>query len=125
MKTTTLDELLTDYRFSPEHLGCEIDEKDHIYLSRYFDDVELYLRPFGLSIVEQDQVREMALKHGTQVAVSDILSLWTRRDIFAATLRALLEILLSLGKEKIASSVCDYYKQSLSGTVHCVYLTVD
>ena len=90
-------------------MDCEIEEKDITYLSQHFDNVELYLRVFELTNAEQANVRRMVHEHGNQIAMAECLSLWRRHNPSTATLRALLDILLRLRKEEIASKVCDYY----------------
>ena len=91
---------------SSDQLDCEIEEGDITYLAQHFDNVELYLRVFGLTAAEQNDVRQ---KQGTHVAMTECLSLWRRHNPSTATLRTLLDILLSLRKEEIASNVCSYY----------------
>ena len=96
-----------------EQLDCEVEETDTIYLAKYFDGVEYYLSSFGLTSAEQTDVRNLDFRKGTQVAINSCLCLWRRHDPSTATVRTLLEILLRLGKEEIASKVCNhYYTQS-------------
>ena len=92
-----------------DQLDCEIEEQDITYLAEHFDNVELYLRVFGLTTAEQVNVRRMVHVHDNQIAMAECLSLWRRHNPSRATLRTLLEILQSLRKEEIASKVCDYY----------------
>ena len=96
------------YNISSEHLDCEIEEGDMIILAGYFDNVEYYLDILGLAPHEQTDVRKKVTE-GTQIAIKYCLSLWRRHNPSTATLRTLLEILLSLRKEEIASKVCNYY----------------
>ena len=90
-------------------MDCEIEQKDITYLAQHFDNVELYLRVFGLTTAEQANVRRMVHVHGNQIAMAECLSLWRRHNPSTATLRALLDILLRLRKEEIASKVHNYY----------------
>ena len=94
---------------SNDQLDCVIEEKDMIMLAKHFDDVELYLRVFELTTAEQANVRRMSYIHDNQIAMAECLSLWRKHNPSRATLRALLEILLSLSKEETASKVCNYY----------------
>ena len=105
----TLKKLKEKLIMSSDQLDCEIEERDLIVLAEHFDDVELYLRVFGLTTAEQVDVRRMANNYGNRIAVAECLSLWRRHNPSTATLRALLEILLSLRKEEIASKMCSYY----------------
>ena len=93
---------------SSDQLDCEIEEEDITYLAQHFDNVELYLRVFGLTAAEQNDVKQ---KQGTHIAMTECLSLWRRHNPSTATLRTLLEILLCLRKEEVASNVCRYYQQ--------------
>ena len=105
----TLEQLMASNGMTDDQLNCEIEEKDTPYLAEHFDNVELYLRVFGLTTAEQANVRRMVHVHDNQIAMAECLSLWRRHNPYTATLRALLEILLSLRKEEIASKACDYY----------------
>ena len=99
---------MKDYNISSDQLDCEIEEGDMIILAGYFDNVEYYLDVLGLAPPEQTDVRKKVTE-GTQIAMKYCLSLWRQHNPPTATLRTLLEILLSLKKEKIASKVCNYY----------------
>ena len=103
---------MASYEMTDDQLNCEIEEGDIAYLAEHFDGVELYQRVFGLSNAEQTNVKSIAAVHGTQTAMAECLSLWRRHNPSTATLRALLDILLRLRKEEIASKVCDYYHQN-------------
>ena len=94
------------HNMSSDQLDCEIKEEDVTYLAQHFDNVELYLRVFGLTATEQADVRRLA--RDNHIAMAECLSLWRRHNPSTATLRKLLEILLHLGKEEIASKVCSY-----------------
>ena len=72
----------------------------------YFDNVDYYLSAMGLSESEQVDVKNMS---SNQLAMAKCLSLWRRHHSSTATLKALIEILLSLRKEEIVSKVCNYY----------------
>ena len=93
---------------SSDQLDCEIIETDVTYLAGHFDNVQFYLRVFGLSSADQANVRRMA-QDDNQIAMTECLSLWRKHNPSTATLRTLLEILLSLRKEEIATNVCSYY----------------
>ena len=98
-----------DNRRSSDQTDCEIEEKDIPYLAKHFDNVELYLMVFELTTAEQADVKIIVHVHGNQEAMAKCLSLWRKHNPSTATLRALLDILLRLGREEIATKVCDYY----------------
>ena len=102
---------MKDYSLDNTHLDCEIEEKDITYLAQHFDNVRLYLREFELTNAEQADIKRSEGLNGTQTAMAECLTLWRRHNPSTATLRALLEILLRLKKEEIASKVCDNYCQ--------------
>ena len=107
--TVALERLVKDYSMSSEQLEYETEEVDIAHLAQHFDDVELYVKAFGLNSAEQADVRRIVFLSGNQVAMAECLSLWRKHSPFAATLRSLLEVLLRLGKEEIASKVCSHY----------------
>ena len=102
----TLERLMEMCSANSDQLDCEIEEIDITYLAGYFDNVELYIKVFGLTVGEQADIRKIS---GNQVAMTACLSLWRQHNPSTATLRELLEILLKLKKEEIASKVCKYY----------------
>ena len=97
---------MEDYSISRDQIDCEIEERDIMILAGYFDDVNFYLSVIGLSTSEQVDVRKIS---SNQIAMAKCLSLWRRHNPSMATLGALLDILLRLKKEEIASKLCDYY----------------
>ena len=106
--TVSLKQLIEKYGMSSDQLDCEIEDEDMIILANHFDDVEYYLSILGLSAAEQADVRNKATK-GTQIAMNHCLLLWKQHTPSTATLRTLLEILLSMKKGEIASKLCKYY----------------
>ena len=105
----TLRQLSEMYAISIEQLDSEIEDSDMIMLAQYFSGVEYYLSVLELTPAEQDDVRLKKFLEGTQVALCHCLLVWKRRNPSRATLRTLLEILLSLKKEETASNVCKYF----------------
>ena len=103
-----MNELIGLYCITSSQLDCEIEDSDMIHLAQYFDNVEYYLSFLGLSPAEQTDVRREVLE-GNQIAVNKCLLLWKKHNPSKATLRILLEILLSLKKGEIASNVCSYF----------------
>ena len=60
----------------------------------------------GLNASEQQDVRTAAALHNTQTAMSEALRLWKNHDPDGATFRALVEIVLGLGKQDLALHIC-------------------
>ena len=110
----TLEKLTGMRCMQSDQLDCEIEETDTIYLAQYFDNVEYYLGPLRLTPAEQTDVKNIDFSKGTQIAINHCLCLWRRHNPSTATVRTLLEILLKLGKEEIASEVCDHYCSKLN-----------
>ncbi len=91
-----------------EHLNREIGDGDIPYLAKHFDGVSPYRQVMELSFAEQADLNELYHKNGTQVAMTECLILWKRHEPSTATYRALLGILLRLGKLDIAHEVGQY-----------------
>ena len=87
------------------------------FLAEYFYGVKIYSNAMGLTRAEQADVNELFHKRGTQVAMTECLTVWKQHNPYAATYRALLELLLRLRKEKIADEICQHLTQ-------CEYLTL-
>ena len=104
-----MEKLAEIHNLRNDQLNCEIEEEDIITLAGYFDNVEYYLSALGLITAEQTDIKFKKVTEGTQIAMNECLTLWKRHNPSAATLRALLEILLRLKKVEIASKVCQYY----------------
>ena len=107
--TLPLERLIKDHSMSSDQLECEIEEVDIAYLAQHFDDVKLYVKVFGLTPAEQVDVKTTKCSSGNEVAMAECLSLWRKHNPSIATLRSLLEVLLRLRKEEIASKVCGHY----------------
>ena len=108
-ETTSLEKLTEIYSISSDQLKIEIENSDMILLAAYFDDVEYYLDILGLTPAEQKDIKLKKVSEGTQIAMYHCLLVWKRHNPSRATLRTLLEILLSLKKEETASYVCKYF----------------
>ena len=104
----TLEKLVEMCGKSSDKLNSEILEKDMIVIAGYFDDVKYYLSALGLTPTEQTDVTKESYMDGTQIAMNHCLLLWRKHNPSSATLKTLLEILLSLKKEEIALQVCSY-----------------
>ncbi len=118
----TLQELIMQYNLTDKQLDSEIEEI--IFLAEYFDGVEIYSNAMGLTRAEQADVNELFHKRGTQVAMTECLTIWKQHNPYAATYRALLELLLRLRKEKIADEICQHLTQCeciLSYSYNAIY----
>ena len=104
-----MEKLTEMYGMNSDELDCEIEDRDMIYLAGYFDNVEFYVNVLGLTPAEQTDTRAKVSTHGTQIAMNHCLLLWRQNTPSTATLKKLLEVLLSLNKEEIALKVCNYY----------------
>ena len=62
----------------------------------------------GLTPSQQADIKDLAFRRGTQIAVSEALRLWREPNPYTATYRALVEVLLDLGKGEVAVEVCTY-----------------
>ncbi len=102
---------MSTYSLTDQQLDSEIGDSDNSYLAEYFDGVNIYSNAMRLTPAEQADVNELYHKNGTQVAMTECLILWKRHDPYAATYKALLELLLRLRKDKIADDICQHLTQ--------------
>ena len=102
---------MSRYSLTDEQLNSEIGDSDIPYLAEYFDGVKIYASAMGLTPAQQADVNRLYCYEGTQVAMTECLILWKRHDPFAATHKALLELLLGLRKDKIANDICQHLTQ--------------
>ena len=104
-----MEKLAELYNVSHDQLDSEIEDSDMILLAVYFDNVEHYLDILGLTHDEQADIRLKKFLEGTRNAICYCLLVWKRHNPSRATLRTLLEILLSFENEETASNVCKYF----------------
>ena len=102
---------MSRYSLTDEQLNSEIGDSDIPYLAEYFDGVKIYSSAMGLTPAQQADVNRLYCNEGTQVAMTECLILWKRHDPFAATYKALLELLLRLRKDEIADDICQHLSQ--------------
>ncbi len=102
----TLQKLMRRYKLTDEQLNSKIRSSDIYLLATHFDDVELYLNAMELPPAEQTDVSMLRRSQGTQGAMINCLKIWKERDPFQATYRALLDIVLRLGKGETADHIC-------------------
>ena len=78
-------------------------------MAEKFDQVELYVRAFGLVVMDQLDVRQYAKEYDDATAICECLSYWKQQNPSGATIKALLDVLLRLGKKQVAQSICDFF----------------
>ena len=89
-------------------LDSQIIEKDLPDLAGCFDEVDIYLYKLNLTPGQQTDVKDLAYRQSTTVAMAEALKLWCQPNPFIATFRALLEIVLDLRRGDVAVSVCQH-----------------
>ena len=102
----SINDLIRVGRVLDSQLDENIQEPDLYWLAAYFDNTEDYVEKLGLSPGQQTDVRKQTFVNGTQVGMDVALKYWRSRNPLGATFRALLLILLSLGKADVAIQVC-------------------
>ncbi len=102
----TLQELIKRYSLTDEQLDSEIEDSDTPKLALCFDNVELYSSSMGLAIAKQADVKESSRIYDTQAAMMKCLQIWKEHNPYQATYRALLNIVLGLGKGDTADQIC-------------------
>ncbi len=109
-----LQELIRRYCLTDEQLNSEIKNSDFPHLAEYFDGVTIYSNALGLTPAKQADVNALCQREGTQAAMNTCLSFWNQHNPYAATYRALLQLLLELRKERIADEICQHLTHSKS-----------
>ncbi len=84
----------------------EIKETDMIILATHFDNVDTYPVQLGLSSAERQTVGSLSFQYDIQTAMDKALRLWRQHNPGAATYRALVMMLLRMGKEELAFKIC-------------------
>ena len=102
----TLQKLIKRYNLTDEQLNSEIEDSDTPKLALCFDDVKLYSNAMGLLPAEQADVIRLYHTEGTRAAMMKCFQVWKEHNPLQATYRALLDIVLGLGKEVTANQIC-------------------
>ncbi len=102
----TLQELIKQYDLTNEQLNSEIEVTDTPLIAECFDNVVLYSSAMGLTPAEKADVKELRHADEIQVAMMKCLQIWKRHNPYLATYRALLDIVLRLGKGDTAHQIC-------------------
>ncbi len=102
---------MSRYSLTDKQLNSEIEDSDILYVAEYFDGVKIYSSAMGLTPAEQADVNRLYRNEGTQVAMTECLIIWKRHNPYAATYKAVLELLLGLRKDKIADDICQHLTQ--------------
>ena len=108
-----MEELRKKAKVSDVQLDTEITQDDLYELAGYFENVENYIDKLGLTSCQQTAVKDLSKLRDIPTAMTEALRLWRQRNPYAATFRALLDILLALGKGDVADKVCCYIKQEI------------
>ncbi|XP_064389835.1 uncharacterized protein LOC135337779 isoform X2 [Halichondria panicea] len=104
-------DLMKQYCLTDEQLNSKIKHSNFPFLAKYFDGVTIYSNALGLTTAEQTDVNVLYQREGTQVAMIKCLSCWNQNNPYAATYKALLNLLLKLRKERIADEICQHLTQ--------------
>ncbi len=102
----TIGELKERTKVTDSQLDTEIKETDMIILAAHFDNVETYPVQLGLDPSERRDVTIIASNYDTRTAMDKALRLWRQHNPGAATYRALVKIVLRMGKEALAFKIC-------------------
>ena len=129
----TIEELKDRTNVTDSQLDTEIEEYDMISLAVHFDNVETLSVQLRLTPAKTRDVRNMS---DTQSAVTMALRLWRNLNPFAATYRALVEIVLRMGANgtaiaeevcKFSALKCEHHKQvtpRLLSPSQCIVMTL-
>ncbi len=87
-------------------LDTEIKEVDMLDLAAHFDNMETYPVMLGLNPAEQKDVKYAWFLNDMQTAMFHTLKVWRQHNPGAATYRALVDIVLDMGMEALATYIC-------------------
>ena len=104
----TLTDLKRSTGVSDTQLDTEVIEHDLYNLAACFDNVDTYILKLGLLPGQQTDIKDLAFRQSTQIAMAEALKLWRAPNPLVATFRALLTILLDLKRGDVAVRVCQY-----------------
>ena len=100
---------MSDYQLDTEITGGDLQ-----LLAGCFDHYNQYVHKLGLSEADQaDVTRTEFLERSAQSGMREALRLWRQHNPSAATFRALLDIVQSLGKSQVAQNIIDYIKENI------------
>ncbi|XP_064400715.1 uncharacterized protein LOC135346877 isoform X4 [Halichondria panicea] len=105
-RTVTIEELKERTKVTDSQLDTEIEETDMIVLADHFDNVETYPAMLGLSPAEQKDVKLDWYLNDMQTAMFHTLKVWRQHNPGAATYRALVDIVLDMRMEELATYIC-------------------
>ena len=108
----TVQDLQRETKISDFQLATKIQNEDVLDLAECFDCVETYLDKLKLTTGQQTDVKDLALRCNTKIAMAEALKLWCQPNPYTCTFKALLEILLDLKRGDVADKVCQYIKRS-------------
>ena len=109
----TFQELTRQYSLTDEQLNSKIEDSDTPKLALCFDYLEIYLNAMGLALAEQTDVKESHRIYDTQTSMMKCLKIW-KKHTSQATYRALLDIVLGVGKGDTAHHICQQLTQRKS-----------
>ncbi|XP_064400839.1 uncharacterized protein LOC135346990 isoform X4 [Halichondria panicea] len=105
-RTVTIEELKERTKVTDSQLDTEIEETDMLDLADHFDNVETYPAMLGLSPAEQKDVKYALFLNDMQTAMFHTLKVWRQHNPGAATYRALVDIVLDMRMEELATYIC-------------------
>ncbi len=106
LRTVTLEELKECTKVTDSQLDTEIEETDMFDLADHFDNVETYPVMLGLSPAEQKDVKYALFLNDMQTAMFHTLKVWRQHNPGAATYRALVDVVLDMRMEELATYIC-------------------
>ena len=83
----TVSDLVRRTGVSESKLDTEIIERDLYNLAGCFDNVDTYLDKLGLLPPQHSDIKDLAIRRGTQAGMCEALRLWRRPNPYQATFR--------------------------------------
>ena len=98
---------------SEAQLDAEITDYDLPILAACFGNYNDYLDRFGLNRADRMTLKSIEYREDFQAAMREALRYWRTPNSATATYRALLGIVLSLKKTKVAKDICKYIAEHI------------
>ena len=109
--------LIEESGVNKRQIDMKIHAEDLSDLAACFDietrELNSFLDQLGLTVLQMTHIEDLAKNQDLKTVIIEALKLWRQPNPFAATFRALLEILLDLRRGDIAVKVCDYITESV------------
>ncbi len=111
----SLEWLMDMYSLTDKQLDQEINNSDFVYLAAYFGNFDLYAVEMELSPTQIGDVKNLAFRYSTRIAMANCLRSWRNNMPYQATYRALLSMALKFKEDQVAIDISQYLFEEING----------